>query len=231
MHIVSRDQWGARAPVSGIWVKTPVSKLYVHHSVTVPGASPYADMRRIDDIGRERFGRFSYSYAIHPFGTVMEGAGERVGAHTANQNSTSLGIVFIGNYETDKLTPEAIRAFRELRQELVVRGAVKPVHQVAPHRAVKSTACPGADVMRHWDDLLQPAGPPQAPPPKEEDDLPYSTEQLNLIVQDAVRDAISVAMGKPGVAVPALRKRIYDELADQAEDPNSPLRRAIRAEK
>lgn len=73
-------------------------------------------------------------------------------------------------------------------------------------------------------------GTPQ-PPPKEEDDMPYSIEQLNLIVQDAVRDAISVVMGQPGVAVPALRKRIYDELADQAEDPNSPLRRAIRAEK
>lgn len=229
MQLIGRNQWGIRTKVSANSVNTPVSKLYVHHSVTRSTDEPYRDMRVIDDIGNQRFGRFSYSFAIHPTGVVMEGAGLRVGAHTANQNSSSFGIVFIGNYETQRLDDKAVQSFRELRSWLIGHGLLNPTHHIAPHRSVKNTACPGRYVMERWNELLKPVGSPQ-PPPKEEDDMPYSITQLNLIVQDAVRDAISVSMGVPGPAVAAFRKRISDELNDQAEDANSPLRRAIRAE-
>lgn len=173
--IVRRGTWGCRTPQSPNPVKTPVDTLFVHHSVTKTTAVPAADMRVVDDIGAERFGRFSYSYAIHPSGTVLEGAGDRVGAHTANRNSTSYGIVFLGNYEVDPLRGAAIVAFRELRRWLVDTGRVRPGHVVTPHRAVKATACPGAHVMDNWEYLLRTtavAPPPPQPEPEEEEAMP-----------------------------------------------------------
>ena len=111
VEVVERHIWGATAPL-GPAMPGVADEAWFHHSVTdagddddivEPTDDTYGDMREIERIGVSRFGRFSYSFAFHPNGTVLMGAGFNIGAHTANRNSRSYGFVFIGNYETQPI--------------------------------------------------------------------------------------------------------------------------------
>ena len=145
MTFLSRSQWGATTPL-GPAVRTPVSKVFIHHTVTNPSADPARDARGLDAIGRSRFGIFSYSWVIHPDGTIIEGAGLHRGAHTGGHNSTSFGIAFIGNFENTGPTKEAMIAAANLIKFLKLGGKVTREVQILPHRSVKSTACPGKNL-------------------------------------------------------------------------------------
>lgn len=146
MRYLSRAQWGCTTPL-GPKMKLPVSTIFIHHSVTKATNNPVADMRALDRIGRQRFGRFSYSYVIHPNGTVMEGAGDRVGAHTGGYNSTSIGVCFIGNYEEHGGTLQQVAGFIDLVRMLQARGHVTRNVNIRAHRDVKATACPGRHLV------------------------------------------------------------------------------------
>jgi hypothetical protein len=143
VNVVSRGQWGHSAPL-GPLMNLPASEVWLHHSVTPVSGDPHADMRRIERVGVSRFGRFSYSFAVHPNGTVLEGAGLTVGAHTAKRNSRAFGIVWIGNYETQAPTAQQINATAALIRHLVGTGRLPPgTYPTGGHRDVATTACPG----------------------------------------------------------------------------------------
>jgi hypothetical protein len=182
VDILFRDQWGASAPLGRPMV-LPAIGVHVHHSVTVPDddfdylnvGDVVADMLEIERIGIQRYGRFPYSFCGHPSGWVGEGAGLTVGAHTAGWNSTTLGYCLIGNYEILHVNDAQIRAFIEWRQWAVANGWLVPDHWIEPHRARKATACPGANTMARWDELIAnepppPLAPPPAPPSFVEED-------------------------------------------------------------
>lgn len=177
-RIVPRSEWGATAG-RGPRMLLPVGTLYLHHTVTTPTGDPYADMRTVERIGRQRFGIFSYSYAVHPDGTCMEGAGDTRGAHTGGHNSTSLAVVLIGNYETSRPTDAQIATVGQLRGDLVARRRLTAGHRFRPHRAVKQTACPG----RHAVDAMHLMTPDS--PVEEDPDM-------------HIRDALKFAQGSTG---------------------------------
>lgn len=148
---ISRSQWGARTPLvmeptnpSTVrrYMKQVVTRVNVHHSVTVVTKNAFADMRTIENIGYDRFGMYPYSYAIHPTGVTMVGCGLQVGAHTKGYNSTEYGIVFIGNYETMSPTKAQETSFAMLCAYLHERG-VLDLREVRGHRDTKQTVCPG----------------------------------------------------------------------------------------
>lgn len=158
--IIARTVWGAypaSLPVQEM--RLPATQLFVHHSVTAVTPDPYADMRAIERIGLQRFGQFSYSYAIHPReGEILAGAGTRRGAHTAQRNSTSFGVVFIGNYDERSPKAQQLDSCRWLIDHLTRRGDLLPGADILGHRDVHATACPGQklynllDVIRHpWE--------------------------------------------------------------------------------
>jgi hypothetical protein len=128
-------------------MRTPIPTIFIHHSVTRPSTNPARDFRDIEAIGRARFGRFSYSWVVHPNGTAGEGAGLTVGAHTGGHNSTSLGICFIGNYEQDRPTAASLNTAADIIRYLQVAGIVPREVVIRPHRDVKSTACPGRHLV------------------------------------------------------------------------------------
>lgn len=167
-------QWGG---TSNGWpqMSLPAVALWVHRSVTnetVGGeatADAIADFQSLDAIGLVRgHGGISYSYAIHPEGVIGEGQGIRRGAHTAGDgcngsrwgwNPCSFGVVFIGNYTTDTLTPEAIRSFQWLRDKLISEGKLEPgTYPTGGHRDApgNATACPGDNIEANLDVLRQP---------------------------------------------------------------------------
>ncbi|HEY7823905.1 MAG TPA: peptidoglycan recognition family protein, partial [Acidimicrobiia bacterium] len=86
--------------------------------------------------------RLSYSWLVHPDGTILQGQDGHVGAHTRGQNSTSEAICCIGNFEKDQPTEEmcaAISMILALRDRPLLGG-----HRDAPGAA---TACPGRNLQ------------------------------------------------------------------------------------
>lgn len=155
--IIARSVWGAKpASLPGTEMRLPATQVFIHHSVTEPTLDPYHDMRAIESIGLQRFGQFSYSYCVHPKdGLVLEGCGSRRGAHTAQRNSTSFGICWIGNYDERSPKVQQIDATRWLIDDLQRKGWLVPGADILGHRDVYQTACPGQklfsmlDIIRH----------------------------------------------------------------------------------
>lgn len=159
--IISRETWKAKAAsLPSVKMRLPATQVVVHHSVTSVTDDPYKDMRAIESIGLERFGQFSYSYAIHPKdGEILEGCGLMRGAHTSQRNSTTFGICWIGDYTTRLPKVQQLDATRWLIAWLTKAGHLVPGADIIGHRDTGyATACPGdrlysmLDVIRHpWE--------------------------------------------------------------------------------
>lgn len=169
-EIVPRDAWGGTA--NG-WpgMTLPAVHVWVHHSVTTPTDDALADFRTLDGIGRSRgHGGISYSYVIHPDGTVGEGQGLARGAHTGGNgcgsspwgwNPCAFGVCFVGNYEEQEPTVQAIEAFRWLYAHLVAEGVLQPGAPIDGHRSApgNATACPGRSLVDALPALREPYRP------------------------------------------------------------------------
>lgn len=158
-RIVPIEEWGGTRNGWGP-MSLPAEALWVHHSVTTATNDPYQDFRTLNRIGAGNgHGGISYSYVIHPDGTIGEGQGISRGAHTGGTgcgnsrwgwNPCSFGVCFVGNYMHEPLTEAAIRSFHHLRDHLIAEGVLQPGeyptggHQQAPGNA---TACPGTNIM------------------------------------------------------------------------------------
>lgn len=184
---LTRDEWGAsvdqwrwnsgsrREPIA---MSLPVDEFYVHHSVTLADDDGIleatddvaANMREIEAIGLNRFGRYSYSFGLHPSGVIAEGCGNWIGAHTYGRNSTSLAGVAIGNYERDRPPKALIRSYGILLRALRDEGWTDGVPHIGGHRDVRATGCPGGYLYAAIPDIrglaaLTPAAP------QEDDDM------------------------------------------------------------
>lgn len=169
---MDRSAWGAVGAL-GALMPLPAREVYIHHSVTAatdyddelePTDDPAGDMRTIERVGIERFGRMSYSWAFHPSGIELEGAGRTIGAHTGGRNSRSFGLVLIGNYETYRPTSPQIHAVARRIRKLIASGHLLPSAPIMPHRSVKATACPGRYMLESMEHLRTIVASPESEP-------------------------------------------------------------------
>lgn len=145
-RIVSRAEAGLAKPRRAIGkMKLPVREVWLHHTVTRSTADALADWRHVQETGFGRgFVDISYSYGFHQNGTILEGRGDYVGAHTADRNSSSYGLVLIGNYENLRPTPEQINAVRWwVKWAKDTNRVVAGAYPSGGHRDLQATACPG----------------------------------------------------------------------------------------
>jgi peptidoglycan recognition protein len=156
--ITTRADWGATSrSLPAKKMTLPAEAVFIHHSVTPVTGDPAADMRIIEQIGLARFGQLSYSYAIHPHdGEILEGCGVRRGAHTAQRNSTSFGICWVGNYDERQPKIQQIESTRWLIAHLKAEGHLIPDPIVRGHRDVYATACPGSKLYALLDVIRVP---------------------------------------------------------------------------
>ena len=180
LRLLPRSSWSPRAAL-GPAMRLPALGVTIHHSVTTATDDPAADMLTIERIGIQRFGRFSYCYAVHPSGIVGVGAGLTVGAHTAGHNSTRIGVVFIGDLTRTPPTAAALDAAAVLIAWHQQAGRLVPGYNVNGHRAYKSTACPGiADPVIGGiaTSARQLASSTPTPTPTPKDIDPVTTQQI-----------------------------------------------------
>ena len=159
-NIRPRRSWGAVAPTNrptyDDWDDNRLT-LVTHHTA---GASPTrldkvaAEIRGIQkshmrgDRG-EPFNDIGYNYLIDRLGRIWEGRGWGVrGAHTLGKNTNTIGIVFLGNYENQRLNLAQKRAYYRLVRKLQKQGA--NIQRIRGHREMpgQSTACPGKWVLK-----------------------------------------------------------------------------------
>lgn len=166
-EIIPIDVWGgSRSGTPSM--DLPAQAIWVHHSVTPATDDPWADFQVLNRIGLSNgHGGISYSFVIHPTGVIGEGQGNRRGAHTGGNgcngsgwgwNPCSFGVCFVGNYNEDVLTPDAIRAFQWLRDLIAYLGGLRDDYWIAGHRDApgNSTACPGINIENALDLLRAP---------------------------------------------------------------------------
>lgn len=188
MKIVRRSEWGATVGL-GPAMRLPAREFYVHHQGGRASSVPAVAMRNIEATGRQRFGRFSYSYVWHPGGggTILEGAGLTVGAHTGGHNSTSLAVCLAGNYDVDPCPDAAVRDIAALIRHLMDTGALVRGAPIRGHRDVKSTACPGRHAYARLPEIRAAvAGARPTPPPKPGGFLMALTDAQQKEVYDAL---------------------------------------------
>lgn len=143
-------------------MRLPVAAVWAHHSVTTPTDDAFSDFRVVDRIHLQQLGGVAYSYLIHPNGTIGEGQGTNIGAHTLNWNDRSFGVCFIGNYMVDEPSDLAINSFRWLRDHLVDIGLLAAgIYPTGGHRDApgNSTACPGDLLEQSLPRLREPYSP------------------------------------------------------------------------
>lgn len=113
------------------------SKLIIHHPEF------YGSIERLNDIMRSMgFTMIGYNYYVRKDGSVWKGRPDNVtSGNCYNQNHSSLGICFEGNYDKDKTMPEAqFNAGVELIKELKAKYGIREVNG---HKHYYNTACPG----------------------------------------------------------------------------------------
>jgi peptidoglycan recognition protein len=148
-RIVSRSEWGARAPTSTTAIARPIPRYFVHHSAgnscfteancksTVKGIQNYhMDSNGWSDIG--------YNFLVGEDGNAYEGRGwDRVGAHSPNYNSVAVGVCVMGTFTNANPNSAALTATQRLISCGISLGKLSSSYSLHGHRDGTCTSCPG----------------------------------------------------------------------------------------
>lgn len=98
-----------------------------------------------------------YNFLIAGDGFIYEGRGwKKQGAHTLGINCKSIGIGFVGNFNSDKLLPSMVEAYNILMAEGVRRKELTPDYKVVAANQIKTSDSPGLNICEiiktwpHW---------------------------------------------------------------------------------
>lgn len=149
VDIISRTDWGARAPKRRSKIPTPTRELWLHH--TAGNESGAAGMRKIQNFHMDGRGwsDIAYSFVIDPetlFIYEARGAGV-LGGHTFGRNSISHAICVMGNFDRRTVPPALVDRIAQLAAYGHRKGWW-PKTLTGGHRDVRSTSCPGDNLYR-----------------------------------------------------------------------------------
>ena len=182
-RIITRREWGAAFQIPGDRHVPPSQRrqFIVHWPAAASIGDQAATVR-----GIERFHRVNQGWAAAPgynylvagdqSGRIFEGCGRDIrGVHAGNWNTSAFGVCVL-QAMGGPLTPEALRATRQL-YDWLCRVAGRELTR-SWHGNVMATACPGP-LLTNWvrAGMISPGGPPPGPAPT--DDLDVSCTGRN----------------------------------------------------
>ncbi|XP_017752210.1 PREDICTED: peptidoglycan recognition protein 3-like [Eufriesea mexicana] len=150
-NIISRSQWGAKAPKSTIrnLAVDPPPFIIIHHSATdgcTTQAICQARIRSFQNhhMNENNWADIGYQFLVGEDGNIYEGRGwGKHGAHSTPYNSKSIGICMIGNFVGHNPNEAAIKAVKDLITYGVAIGKIQENYKLLGHRQVSQTSCPG----------------------------------------------------------------------------------------
>lgn len=145
MDIISRREWGARAPRSRETVAWATRTEFIVHYSEGPTTQT---VRSIQDfhMGGRGWADVGYNFLVDIEGHIYEGRGWlTVGAHAPGHNESGIGVCMIGR--DGDATAAAKRSIRWLYDEAFRRSG-RSLKKLG-HRDVYATSCPG-DQLYEW---------------------------------------------------------------------------------
>ncbi|XP_044731468.1 peptidoglycan recognition protein-like [Chrysoperla carnea] len=160
--IRKRSEWEAAKGKTHELASIPVDYAIIGHTVTrncFCFATCASLIKNIQDdhLYQRKWNDIAYNFLIGGNGEIYEGIGfDRVGTHTRDYNSKSIGIAFIGNF--NDVPPEAkqLEALDKLLKCAVFIGALKHDYKLVGQRQLVNTLSPGTQLyneiklMDHW---------------------------------------------------------------------------------
>lgn len=135
-----------------------ITRITVHHDgmTAFRTTSKQSAMARIESIRRahvrQGWADIGYHYVIDPAGRVYEARSTRLqGAHVKYNNEENLGILVLGNYNSQPVTSETRAAIDGFVGSAMRRHGV-PVGRVQTHQEIRPTACPGRSLQAQMND-------------------------------------------------------------------------------
>jgi len=148
-RIVSRAEWGARAPTSTTAIARPVPRYFVHHSAgnsCFNEASCKSTVKGIQDyhMNSQGWSDIGYNFLVGEDGNAYEGRGwDRVGAHSPNYNSVAIGTCIMGTFTNANPNNAALTATQQLISCGISLGKLSSSYTLHGHRDGTCTSCPG----------------------------------------------------------------------------------------
>ncbi|KAK7881990.1 hypothetical protein WMY93_028164 [Mugilogobius chulae] len=150
VNVVSRAQWGALTPHHKDNLKSPAKRVIIHHTAMKNCKTRTESIKELRIIQKlhmqnRHFDDIGYNFLVGEDGIVYEGRGWGVmGAHTKGNNHDSLGVAFMGNFNNESPSSEALTSVKQLLKAGVTQGFLVPEFLLFGHRDMGDTACPGA---------------------------------------------------------------------------------------
>ncbi|XP_020296957.1 peptidoglycan-recognition protein SC2-like [Pseudomyrmex gracilis] len=160
-NIISRAQWGARAPKSSVpsLKLIPAPFVIIHHSTGSSCQTRAACVSKVKSfqnyhMDNRQWADIGYNFLVGEDGNVYEGRGwNKKGAHSVPYNSKSIGICIIGDYSNRTPNQAAIQAVQNLIAYGVSTNKIKNNYVLYGHRQTWQTACPGNtlyETIKSW---------------------------------------------------------------------------------
>ncbi len=148
-HVTLMDDLRGTLPANGVYPThdpSTITTRYWHHTATSDNAT-WAAIAKGHVQGRGWAG-IGYHVGIDKDGRIaLLNALSRITNHTANHNSKGVGIVLLGNYDTQRPTEAMMASIERVRAYMDGRG----IRVEYWHCETKSTACPGRYAVEYLD--------------------------------------------------------------------------------
>lgn len=154
--VVPRSAWTRAQPkLSDTNRMNGVSRITIHHDgmTAFSSTSQSAAMSRLESIRNSHvntrgWADIGYHFVIDPAGRVWEARPVALqGAHVADNNEHNLGVMVMGNYDTQSPTGASVKALDDFVTAMMHKYKV-PVGRVYTHQELRPTACPGRSLQR-----------------------------------------------------------------------------------
>jgi hypothetical protein len=164
----SRKNWAKNAYVYDNWplkYQDP-NKIIVHHDGNASGLVPKSETEAKTWLKNIHYyhavslgwGDIGYNYVIDPWGNIYHGRlGDNgvIGGHALGRNSGSIGVLVLGNYQSNRPSTKALNALAEFSGYRSYQNGIDTSTRIYGHKDMKyfsknlnrwvnATACPGS---------------------------------------------------------------------------------------
>ncbi|CAG9558352.1 unnamed protein product [Danaus chrysippus] len=160
LRIVSRSDWLSQ-PVEGEvdMLRQPVPWVIIAHTATESCHTQSECVLRVRliqmyHVEARKWSDIGYNFLVGGDGSVYYGRGWNIqGAHTKGYNKYSIGIAFIGTFNTTPPPKQQVEACEKLLKLGVELGKLAKDYKLFAHRQFMSTLSPGDtvyDIIKEW---------------------------------------------------------------------------------
>lgn len=150
VRFVERNEWGAQPPSEPLTkLKLPVPYVIISHTATEfcetqSECTMHVRFAQTFHIESRKWSDIAYNFLVGGDGLAYVGRSwDYIGAHSFNYNIKSIGISFIGTFNTVKPPKVQIHAAQKIIELGVKAGKIAPNYILLGHRQISKTLSPG----------------------------------------------------------------------------------------